>query len=314
MGQAQLLIRGTFPSGSNCLATAFEMTAATNSMHMKYSNFDSVNRHYESCKELLQAFAEMPQPDKDTNIMRGPVRYKPPLVKPVEQQSAKVDDWWEKRADERARRLENAAIINQVLLGASNILQSRANVKIAEQQQRDRMAAEQAAIYQQRLQQTNAANMDEAARRSQWEASRQQQVEAQQATSSYENGSSSASGQRNQQPQRRPQQPAPVVRVNLSHDHSNGGPDGRVRYVNVYAINTGNVPVDCDVWLRGAFWNERAGPAMGSDQALSSIKTQRNSIIGLKPGERRRALALSHHVDGSRFDYDNSCKVSFTHN
>lgn len=197
--------------------------------------------------------------------------------------------------------------LNQI----SSQMDVRANAHIAAQQQRDRVAAEQAAIYQQRLQLAHAANSAEEARRSLWQA-QQQKAATQQQTNQAAQTRQHQQSQQRQQPANPASRPAPTVRSEVTSDITQGGTSGRVWYVNVYVRNTGNAVIDCDIWLRGAFWNDRAGPGMGSDQSLSSITTENRTVIGLKPGERRRAMSLSHHVMGSKYTHGGNCRTSFT--
>lgn len=183
----------------------------------------------------------------------------------------------------------------------------------------ERQAAE-TAFLQMRQQQIDEANATEDANRRQWEAGqREAQVQAlaqQQAAQQANERALNSAGrppEQNARPRQR-QRPAPVIRPELSHTFSHGGISGRTPYFNVHIANRGNVPIDCDVSVRGSFWNERAGPALPTDEGLANIKTQRGHVIGLKPAEKRRVLALTHFVDGSHLTYKaDSCRVSFTY-
>ena len=194
------------------------------------------------------------------------------------------------------------------------IRESRNAQATAKQADDLRVAQEQAEILQMRRQQAESANAAEEARRSEWEAQRNS---AQQASSGNhvanrpsQTQQSSTGDSRSQSSGR--ERSAPIVRFRFSDDISTGGPDGRTSYINVYVTSTSNVPIDCEIWLRGTFWNDRAGPAMGNDQSLSSTKTEKRTVISVRPGERRRAMELTHHVAGSRFDYNGTCRVSST--
>lgn len=224
----------------------------------------------------------------------------------------------EKAAPVRPRKTRsNEPSWSEVILGSlAQASQAYADQKTAidtaQRIQDQRIAAEQGALYQQRLQQAQNANAAEEARRSQWE-----QRQAHQASQTHYDGTARSIaeptnlGRARNTTQSRNSDNA-VVSARFSHEVRDGGVSGRISNIVVYAHNTGNVAVDCDVWLKGAFWNDRAGAGMGPDEALSSINTERRAVIGLRAGERRQVMALSHHVAGSKFTYDGTCKSSFT--
>ena len=203
-------------------------------------------------------------------------------------------------------------ILGSVLTAGQSYVDQRNQLEESRRARDRRIATEQQSLYQQRMQQVNAENAVEEARRAQWQQQQSQQTTSFSGSSTYTSTRSQHSGTSTESLTKRTVSATPIVSVRFTHDIRDGGVGGQVSNIIVYANNTGNVAIDCDVWLKGAFWNDRAGPGMGSDQSLSSITTERRNVIGLRPGERRQVMALSHHVTGSRFDYDGGCKPSFT--
>ncbi|WP_448674368.1 hypothetical protein [Pseudoxanthomonas mexicana] len=234
------------------------------------------------------------------------------------------------RADDIAARNERDYEKNRQMVAG---IVSRSEVDVAQRQamfdrikqekheRETRELAEMQAYQQARKAEVDALNAQEEARRAQWLAAQKAQQEEnirnqQQEQMQVRKSQQSQVGK--QAPQRgyaRNSSPAPIVASSVSHGFSTGGINGRTDYISINIKNTGNVPIDCDVWLRAAFWNDKWGPAMADrDKYLSSIRVERGHVIGLEPGATKSAITTSHYVHGSGFKYGaENCRVSFTY-